>query len=89
MGHQKRSVLDREASGFSSGITQREALCGKETRFKNVTRVWKPKKVRCHLVIGMDVGLEETCKLSLCALVGRFAYKSKSSIHFPEWMKQT
>jgi hypothetical protein len=61
----------------------------KETRHKKVTRVWKPKKVRHRLVIGMDVGLEETCKLSLCVLVGRFAYKSKSSIPFSEWMKRT
>jgi hypothetical protein len=34
----------------------------------------------------MDVGLEEMCQLSLCALVGRFAYKSRSSISFNEWM---
>jgi hypothetical protein len=37
-------------------------------------------------VIGMDVGLEETCQLSLCALVGRFAYKTRSSTTFKDWM---
>jgi hypothetical protein len=37
-------------------------------------------------VIGMDVGLEETCQLSLCALVGSFAYKTRSLITFDEWM---
>jgi hypothetical protein len=52
-------------------------------------RPWKPKKVRRRLVIGMDVGLEETCQLSLCALVGRFAYKSQSILSFSEWMQKT
>jgi hypothetical protein len=89
VGFRKRTMLHREATGISLVCTQREALRVKEMRHKKVTRVWKPKKVRHCLVIGMDVGLEETCKLSLCALVGRFAYKSKSSIPFSEWMKRT
>jgi hypothetical protein len=36
----------------------------------------------------MDVGLEETCQLSLCALVGRFAYKTKCKLSFSDWMKE-
>jgi len=45
--------------------------------------------VRHHLVIGMDVGLEENCKLSLCALVGRFSYKSRRNITFLSLMQRT
>jgi hypothetical protein len=35
----------------------------------------------------MDVGLEETCIFSLCALVGHFAYKTKSNPFFADWME--
>jgi hypothetical protein len=61
----------------------------KEMHHKKVSQAWKPKKVRHRLVIGMDVGLEETCKLSLCALVERFAYKSRRIITFLTWMQLT
>jgi len=37
----------------------------------------------------MDVGLKETCKLSLCALVRRFSYKSRRSTTFSVWMQRT
>jgi hypothetical protein len=36
----------------------------------------------------MDVGLEETCQLALCALVGRFTYKCKCDLSFLDWMKE-
>jgi hypothetical protein len=39
--------------------------------------------------MGMDVGLEESFKLSLSALVGRFAYKARSNLPFNEWMQIT
>jgi len=35
----------------------------------------------------MDMGLEETCRLSLCSLVGRFSHKTKCNLPFSEWMK--
>jgi hypothetical protein len=54
----------------------------KDTQSKKIGKAWKPKKQRQRLVIGMDVGLEETCQLSLCALVGCFAYKTKELYHF-------
>jgi len=57
-----------------------------DMRSKEVGKAWKPKKQRRRLVIGMDVGLEETCQLLLCALVGCFAYNSRSFITFDEWM---
>jgi hypothetical protein len=59
----------------------------KPARNKTSGKIWKPKKQRRRLVIGMDVGLEETCQLSLCALVGRFAYKSRCSTTFKDWMQ--
>jgi hypothetical protein len=62
--------------------THRESLKVKDSRTKKVVRVWKPKRQRRRLVIRMDVGLEETCQLSLCALVGRFSYKTRCTTSF-------
>jgi hypothetical protein len=45
--------------------------------------------VKRHFIMGMDVGLEESCKLSLCALVGRFVYKARRNLPFNEWMQIT
>jgi hypothetical protein len=66
----------------------REALRVKDNNHKRTVRAWKPKKSRRRLVIGMDVGLAETCRLSLCALVGRIANKTRSAITLGEWMKK-
>jgi hypothetical protein len=33
-------------------------------------KLWKPNKVTKKLVLGSDIGLEETCLMSLCGLVG-------------------
>jgi hypothetical protein len=27
-----------------------------------------------RMVLGSDIGLEETCRMALCGLVGRFSY---------------
>jgi len=35
----------------------------------------------------MDIGLEESCTLSLCVLVGRIAYRSRYTTILEEWMK--
>jgi hypothetical protein len=74
-------------TGFS-GAHKREHFSVKDKNQKKVARVWKPKRQKRRLVIGMDVGLEETCRLSLCALVGRFAYKTKSNPLFVDWMEK-
>jgi hypothetical protein len=89
VGISDQTVLLRETTGTKPVSIQRESLRVKETQHKKVARAWKPKKVRRRLVIGMDVGLEETCKLSLCTLVGRFAYKSRRNITFSTWMQLT
>jgi len=36
----------------------------------------------------MDVGLEETCQLSLCTLAGKFSSIHKCNITFTDWMKE-
>jgi hypothetical protein len=36
-------------------------------------RQWKSNKVVKQMVLGSDIGLEETCKMALCGLVGRFS----------------
>jgi hypothetical protein len=41
-------------------------------------KLWKANKKAKHLVLGNDVGLEDTCRMALCALVGRLSYKSLS-----------
>jgi hypothetical protein len=68
------------------GLSEPEAH--KTSKYRKAARAWKPKKTRRRLVIGMDVGLEETCQLALCALVGRFAYKRKCDLSFIDWMKE-
>jgi len=35
----------------------------------------------------MDIGLEELCTLSLCALVGRIAYRSRCTSVLEDWVK--
>jgi hypothetical protein len=37
---------------------------------------WKLKKGKHRMVLGGDIGLEETCNLALCMLVGRFTYRA-------------
>jgi hypothetical protein len=50
---------------------QEVPICLKRGVYKRPQRVWKPKRKKHRLVMGMDVGLEEACNLALCALVGR------------------
>jgi hypothetical protein len=38
--------------------------------------------------MGMDIGLEESCNLALCALVGRLAYRSRCSSSIEEWVQR-
>jgi hypothetical protein len=39
--------------------------------------------------MGVDVGLEDSCTLSLCALVGRYAYRSRCKRPLDVWMEST
>jgi hypothetical protein len=62
---------------------------GKRHSTKLSTRVWKPKRTKRSMVLGMDIGLEESCSLAMCALVGRLAYRLFCKISVSEWMKAT
>jgi hypothetical protein len=42
--------------------------------FRKHRKQWTSNKITRKMVLGSDVGLEDTCQLVLCALVGRFAY---------------
>jgi hypothetical protein len=72
------------ARGETHLVNPHDSLRVKDSWRKKASKAWKPKKQRRRLVIGMDVGLEETCHLSLCAVVGRFAYKKRSNITFTD-----
>jgi hypothetical protein len=50
-------------------------------------KVWKVKKTKRRMVMGVDVGLEESCNLSLCALVGRLSYRSLCNHPIIDWMQ--
>jgi hypothetical protein len=63
-----------------------EGLKEKRCRVKRSTKVWRPKRTKCKLVLGMDIGLEESCNLALCALVGRLAYRSRCLIPLEDWV---
>jgi hypothetical protein len=88
IGSARNMVNTRIVKGPSSTYTQRGPVILKDSKTKKEAKAWKPKKTRCRLVIGMDVGLEETCQLSLCALVGKFYSKHKCNITFTDWMKE-
>jgi len=91
-GTKTESGLNHVNSRIAKGPSSTSYRCGakslKKSRTRRDEKVWKPKKSCRRLVIGMDVGLEETCQLALCALVGRFTYKHKCSLTFSDWMKE-
>jgi hypothetical protein len=41
------------------------------------------------MVLGMDIGLEDSCSLTMCALVGRLAYRFLCKLSVMEWMQAT
>jgi len=59
---------------------------GKRGSLKRPTQVWRPKRTKHISVMGMDVGLEESCSLALFSLVGRQAYRSCCKLPLSEWM---
>jgi hypothetical protein len=48
--------------------------------------VWKPNKTKHRLIMGSDVGLEESVCLSLCGLVGRISYRTLCKCSLPDWI---
>ena len=62
-------------------------VVGKRQPTKLPMKVWKPKRTKCSLVLGMDIGLEDSCSLTMCVLVGRMAYRHYCKSSVAEWMK--
>jgi hypothetical protein len=61
---------------------------GVQVQFDPCSRkTWKANRKAKRLVIGSDVGLEQTCRMALCGLVGRISYKSLSKISLEDWIK--
>jgi hypothetical protein len=50
-------------------------------------KVWKLNKRNRRMVLGTDVGLDETCRLSLCGLVGRLSYSYLVDSPMSDWIK--
>jgi hypothetical protein len=52
-------------------------------------RLWKPNKVTKKLLLGSDVGLEETCCMELCGLFGRVSYHYLAQETLQTWMEKS
>jgi len=50
-------------------------------------RLWKAKKAVHKMVLGLDVGLVETCFLALSRLVDRLSYRYLCNESIPEWVE--
>jgi len=51
-------------------------------------KAWKPNKRARRMVLGSDVGLEESCRLALCGLVGRLSYSHITNSSVQGWITQ-
>jgi hypothetical protein len=51
-------------------------------------RLWRPNKAVQKMVLGSDVGLDETCRLLMCNLVGRLSYRNLGILTLPVWVEQ-
>ena len=50
---------------------------------------WKPKKGRCKMVLRGDIGMEESCNMTMCALVRRFTYRAMRRKGIIGWVANT
>jgi hypothetical protein len=50
---------------------------------------WSPNRSKHKLVLGEDVGLEETVNMELCSLVGRLSYRSMCRTSIMTWVQST
>jgi hypothetical protein len=50
---------------------------------------WKANKVKRCFILGSDVGLEDTCSMALCTLVGRFSYCKLVQVPLEYWVETT
>jgi hypothetical protein len=76
-------------SGFRGGVLSGSRGEPKKlTTLRKSRRQWSSNKVVKKMVLGSDVGLEDTCRLALCRLVGRFAYGNMCKEKLPAWMER-
>jgi hypothetical protein len=52
-------------------------------------RPWRPKKSKKRMVLGDDVGLEDSVNLALCTLVGRTSYRHLCKTDIVVWVQST
>jgi hypothetical protein len=50
---------------------------------------WIPNRSKRKLMLGEDIGLEDTISLALCTLVGRFSYRARCKMPLEEWVSST
>jgi hypothetical protein len=51
-------------------------------------RQWATKKTIRRMVLGSDIGLEDTCRMALCGIVGRFAYSNLNAEKLSVWLER-
>jgi hypothetical protein len=89
-------VYKRGMSGVRSGGTGRasgglnRAILGRKPIFTGGSRVkaWILNCSKRKLMLGEDIGLEDTVSLALCALVGRFSYRARSMMPLCDWVSE-
>jgi hypothetical protein len=85
-----------EEDRFTTQVNIEETTVGRQHITQNVPnrigfqkKVWKPNKRIQRMVLGMDIGLEETCRLALYGLVGILSYSYLANSAIVAWMEKT
>jgi hypothetical protein len=85
---QETGTLQRRGGHKVSVSDRQNDLHPKPSLIGNRKRAWKPNKRVRRMVLGDDVGLEETCKIALCGMVGRLAYSYLADRPISDWVLQ-
>jgi hypothetical protein len=87
--------LRNQLSGFSlqkaegSTASLPSSLKAKGTAtVRNGRRQWVAKKTIRRIVLGFDIGLEDTCQMALCGIVGRFADSNLNAEKLSVWLER-
>jgi hypothetical protein len=94
---QKTAPLPRSTPSFSVGTLPIHSSFLSESEIPRIPPVthqvashsrkaWKSNRKTKRLVLGDGVGLDNLCKMSLCALVGRISYKSLNPPPLEDWI---
>jgi hypothetical protein len=98
--HHARSSLDHPVKSATLGETGSFPTCGeylpREQRKVRVQsspsgfkrKLWKPNKAAEKLLLGSDVGLEETCQMALCGFVRHISYHYLAQEPLQAWMEK-